>query len=298
VTPATEATLRAAGLDPAYVAGVARMALDEDLDTLGDLTSAATIAEGAVSTGEYVARAAGVVAGLPVVAAVLETHLREKITFEPAVADGDTVARGDVLATVSAPTRGLLEAERTSLNLLCHLSGVATLTQRWSDALAGSGTAVRDTRKTTPGLRALEKYAVRRGGGVNHRLGLFDAVLIKDNHVLAAGGVGPALDAVFAHYADRPDLVVQVEIDRLAQLSEALAHGANQILLDNMGVDEMAEAVRITRATRAGVRVEASGGLMLADAARVAATGVDFVAVGELTHSAPVLDIALDLRSP
>lgn len=298
MTPSTEAALRAAGLDPDDVAGVVRMALDEDLGTEGDLTSAATIPEGSVSTGEYVARAAGVVSGLSVAAAVIETHLGDAVTFDARRADGDTVTRGDVVATVTGPTRGLLEAERTSLNFLCHLSGVATLTQRWSDALAGSGTLVRDTRKTTPGLRALEKYAVRCGGGVNHRFGLFDAVLVKDNHVLAAGGVGAALDAVLARYADRPDLVVEVEIDRLEQLPEALAHGATEILLDNMSVADMAEAVRITRATRVGVRLEASGGLSLADAPKVASTGVDFVAVGALTHSAPVLDVALDLRTP
>ncbi len=298
MTYSTEAALRAVGLDPQYVAGVARRALDEDLGSNGDLTSAATIPEGAVSTGEYIARAAGVVAGIPVVAAVLETHLGDAVTFDARVADGDIVTGGAVVATVTAPTRGLLEAERTSLNFLCHLSGVATLTQRWSDALAGSGTVVRDTRKTIPGLRGLEKYAVRSGGGANHRFGLFDAVLVKDNHVLTAGGVGAALDAVLARYADRADLVVEVEIDQLAQLPEALAHGATEILLDNMSVADMAEAVRITRATRTGVRLEASGGLSLADAAKVAATGVDFIAVGALTHSAPVLDIALDLRTP
>jgi nicotinate-nucleotide pyrophosphorylase (carboxylating) len=293
----TIAALEASGLDPAYVERLARVALDEDLGNAGDLTSAATIPDGRVSTADYVARAEGVVAGLPVIAAVLDVHLREAAGFENLIDDGDAVAPGDLLATVTAPTRGLLEAERTSLNLLCHLSGIATLTRRWSDALAGSGTLVRDTRKTTPGLRPLEKYAVRCGGGINHRAGLFDAVLIKDNHVLAAGGVGAALDAVLARYGGRPDLVVQVEIDRLAQLGEALDHGANEILLDNMSMGDMAEAVRLVRTGRPGVRLEASGGITLGDAAKVAATGVDFVAVGALTHSASALDIALDLRA-
>lgn len=296
--PETIAALEASGLDPAYVERLARAALDEDLGNAGDLTSAATIPDGHVSTGDYVARAMGVVAGLPVMAAVLDVHLREAATFEHLIDDGDEVAPGDVLATLTAPTRGLLEVERTSLNLLCHLSGIATLTRRWSDALAGSGTLVRDTRKTTPGLRPLEKYAVRCGGGTNHRAGLFDAVLIKDNHVLAAGGVGAALDAVLARYGGRPDLAIEVEIDRLAQLGEALDHGASEILLDNMSMDDMAEAVRLVRAGRPGVRLEASGRLTLGDAAKIAATGVDFVAVGAVTHSAPALDIALDLRVP
>jgi nicotinate-nucleotide pyrophosphorylase (carboxylating) len=196
-----------------------------------------------------------------------------------------------VLATVTGPTRSLLTAERTALNLLCHLSGVATATARWVDAVAGSGAAIRDTRKTTPGLRALEKYAVRRGGGQNHRMSLSDAALVKDNHVLAAGGVGKAFALVRAAY---PDLPVEVECDSVAQVGEAVAAGADLVLLDNMTPAEMAEAVAITRP--AGVRTEASGGLTLDRAAAVAATGVDYISVGALTHSAPILDIALDLR--
>ena len=200
------------------------------------------------------------------------------------------------IAIISAPTIDLLIIERTMLNLLCRLSGTATATRAWVDAVAGTSAKIRDTRKTTPGLRALEKYAVRCGGGVNHRIGLYDAVLIKDNHVLAAGGVGRALDLVRQRYADRPELVLQTEIDRLDQLDEAIDHGAHQILLDNMSVAEMTQAVARIRARAPHVLVEASGGLDLGDAARVAASGVDFLAVGALTHSSPILDIALDFQ--
>jgi len=196
-----------------------------------------------------------------------------------------------VLATVTGPTRSLLTAERTALNLLCHLSGVATATARWVDAVAGSGAAIRDTRKTTPGLRALEKYAVRCGGGQNHRMSLSDAALVKDNHVIAARGVGKAFALVRAAY---PDLPVEVECDSVDDVREAVGAGADLVLLDNMTTAEMTEAVAMTRP--AGVRTEASGGLTLDKAATVAATGVDYLSVGALTHSAPVLDIALDLR--
>ena len=195
-----------------------------------------------------------------------------------------------MLLTVSGRTRDLLTGERTALNLLCHLSGVATLTRRWVDVVGGAGAAVRDTRKTTPGLRALEKYAVRCGGGVNHRMALSDAALVKDNHVVAAGGVAAAFEAVRAMW---PGLPVEVEVDSLDELSEALSAGADLVLLDNMSPATMREAVVMT-AGRA--RLEASGGLTLDTARVVAETGVDFIAVGALTHSAPVLDIALDLR--
>jgi len=199
--------------------------------------------------------------------------------------------RGDVLMTVTGPVVSLLTAERTALNYLCHLSGVATTTRRWVDALAGTRAKVRDTRKTTPHFRALEKYAVRCGGGVNHRATLSDQALIKDNHVLAAGGVVPAYRAVRERY---PDLPVQVEVTTLDQLRQLLDAGAVSILLDNMSTDQMAEAVEIT-AGRA--KLEASGGLSIDRAREVAATGVDYLAVGALTHSAPVLDIAMDLRT-
>ena len=277
-------------LDPAYVDDLARRALAEDLAGGVDVTSVATVPADQTAVGDLVARAAGVVAGLPVAAAVFAA-VDPRVAVEPAVRDGDRVRRGAVLATVTGPTRSLLTAERTALNLLCHLSGVATATAQWVEAVAGSGAAIRDTRKTTPGLRALEKYAVRRGGGENHRMSLSDAALVKDNHVLAAGGVGEAFALVRSAY---PDLPVEVECDSVDDVREAVAAGADLVLLDNMTPAEMAEAVAVTRP--AGVRTEASGGLTLDKAAAVAATGVDYISVGALTHSAKILDIALDLR--
>ncbi len=197
---------------------------------------------------------------------------------------------GDAVLTVAGPVRALLTAERTALNLLCHLSGVATATRRWVDAVDGTGAAIRDTRKTLPGLRALEKYAVRCGGGVNHRMSLADAALVKDNHVIAAGGVAAAFTAVRTRF---PGLAVEVECDTQAQVVEAVAAGADLILCDNMTPDELRESVALARP--AGVAVEASGGLTLAVARAVAETGVNFLAVGALTHSAPALDLGLDL---
>jgi nicotinate-nucleotide pyrophosphorylase (carboxylating) len=271
-------------------------ALAEDIGS-GDVTSRATVPADSTSTASYVARAAGTVAGLPVLAAVIEAHLGEDASVRLLVEDGTTLAPGTALATVTGPSRGVLEVERTSLNLLTHLSGIATLTAAWVAAVDGTGARIRDTRKTTAGLRALEKYAVRCGGGTNHRAGLDDAVLIKDNHVLAAGGIGAAVDAVHRAYADRPELVVQVEVDTLEQLDEALDHGADQVLLDNMGVELLREAVARTRARPGTVLLESSGGLTLDTARAVAETGVDFLAVGALTHSAPALDIGLDFAA-
>lgn len=275
-------------LDPAYVLDVVRRALAEDLAGGVDVTSAATVPAGQTATGDLVARADGVVAGLPV-AEIVFAAVDPAVRWEARRHDGDRVTRGDVLATVTGPTRSLLTAERTALNLLCHLSGVATATARWVDAVRGTGARIRDTRKTTPGLRALEKYAVRQGGGVNHRMSLSDAALVKDNHVIAAGGVAKAFALVRATY---PDLPVEVECDSVDDVREAVAAGADLILLDNMSPAEMTEAVGVAR----GVRTEASGGLTLDTAAAVAAAGVDFISVGGLTHSAPILDIALDLR--
>jgi nicotinate-nucleotide pyrophosphorylase (carboxylating) len=192
---------------------------------------------------------------------------------------------------VSGPARSLLTAERTALNLISHLSGIASLTRRWVDAVEGTGAAIRDTRKTTPGLRALEKYAVRCGGGVNHRMGLGDAALVKDNHVAAAGGITAAVEAVRAH---APAVPLEVECDTLDQVREALAAGVALVLLDNFDLAETAAAVDLGRGS--GCRLEASGGLSLDRAKEVAATGVDYLAVGALTHSAPVLDLGFDLR--
>jgi nicotinate-nucleotide pyrophosphorylase (carboxylating) len=282
--------LRAAGLDPARLDADVRAAVAEDLPT-EDVTSAATLDPSQVGWADLVARAGGVVAGLPVAELVLRRVVGAGVEVRRLRSDGDHVQRGDVLLAVRGPVPSLLTAERTALNYLCHLSGVATATSRWVAALEGTSARVRDTRKTTPGLRALEKYAVRCGGGLNHRATLSDQALVKDNHVLAAGGVVPAYEAVRAAY---PGLPVQVEVTTLQQLRDLLDVGAPEILLDNMSTETMAEAVRTT-AGRA--RLEASGGLTLERAREVAATGVDLIAVGALTHSAPVLDIAMDLRA-
>lgn len=278
--------LRAAGLDPAETRRVVRAALAEDLRYGPDVTTSSVIPAGTTASAEVVARQAGVLAGLPV--AVLAT---DSAAIELLADDGSRVGQGDVLARVSGSLAEILTAERTMLNFLTHLSGIATVTRAWVDAIDGTGAFVRDTRKTIPGLRALEKYAVRCGGGVNHRMGLGDAALIKDNHVAAAGGVAPAFAAV---RAAAPGVVVEVECDTLDQVKEALAAGATLILLDNMNLDELRAAVDLARAYP-DAKLEASGGLRLENARAVASTGVHFLSVGALTHSSPALDIALDL---
>lgn len=283
--------LTEAGLDPSGVEELVRGAVEEDLAGGVDVTSVATIPFDAEAVADFVARADGVVAGLAVAAAVLDVTTDDAVELQVHVSDGASVKRGDVLMTATGGTRGLLTGERTALNLLGRLSGVATLTRRWVDSVEGTGAAIRDTRKTTPGLRALEKYAVRCGGGVNHRMSLSDAALVKDNHVLAAGGIVAAFQAVRGTF---PDLPVEVECDTLEQVAAAVDAGADLVLLDNMGVEDLRRAVGLV-AGRA--RLEASGGLTLENARAVAETGVDFLAVGALTHSAPVLDIALDLRA-
>jgi nicotinate-nucleotide pyrophosphorylase (carboxylating) len=285
--------LRAAGLDPAAVAALGAAALAEDLAGGIDVTTAATVPRDARGEADLVARSAGVVAGLPVVEAVFWlASSADPVRCADRAADGDVVAAGQPVLTVTGLISALLTAERTALNLLCHLSGVATLTRRWVDAVAGTGAQIRDTRKTTPGLRALEKYAVRCGGGVNHRMALSDAALIKDNHVAAARSVSAAFAAV---RATAPGLPLEVECDTLDQVAEALKAGADLILLDNFAVPDIVAAVRL-----AGGRalMEASGGLTLDGARAVAQTGVDYLAVGALTHSAPALDFGLDLRQP
>ncbi|WP_440071348.1 L-aspartate oxidase [Streptosporangium sp. OZ121] len=288
--PQVENDLVEAGLDPAAVTAILEAAAAEDLQEAGDVTSLATIPADQTATADVVAREDGVVAGL-VVAEGAFAHLGQgRLVTERKVKDGERVARGDVLMTVTGPTRDLLTAERTALNLLTHLSGIATLTGRWVLAVEGTGARIRDSRKTLPGLRALEKYAVRCGGGTNHRMSLSDAALIKDNHVVASGGVAEAFRAVRDAY---PGLPIEVEVDRIDQIEPVLAEGAEEILLDNFTVEELARAVRLV-AGRA--RLESSGGLTLQVARDVAETGVDYLAVGALTHSAPALDIALDLR--
>jgi nicotinate-nucleotide pyrophosphorylase (carboxylating) len=290
--PGVQAALVAAGIDPDEVDRVVRTALAEDLRYGPDVTTAATVRLGATATADVVAHAPGVVAGLPVVMAVLDAAGLPVDGLAILVADGGTVQPGDIVATIRAPLAGLLSTERTLLNLLTHLSGIATATRRWVDAVAGTGCVVRDTRKTLPGLRDIEKYAVRCGGGANHRMGLGDAALIKDNHVIAAGGIIAAIKAV---RAAAPALAMEVECDTLAQVDDALAAGADLILLDNMGRHDLEAAVAAGRAYP-GVRFEASGGLRLDQVAEVAATGVHFVAVGALTHSSPALDLGLDVR--
>ncbi|HHU38259.1 MAG TPA: carboxylating nicotinate-nucleotide diphosphorylase [Propionibacterium sp.] len=288
------AALEAAGLDPAHVHDVASRTLAEDLQWGPDVTSTATLPADATGTADVVAREDGCLAGVPVAAAVVHVLAAQQdadVTVELSAADGTRVAPGDVVLTASGPLRTLLTAERSMLNLLCQLSGVATGTAAWDDALAGTGTRVRDTRKTVPGLRVLQKYAVRCGGGVNHRMGLGDAALIKDNHVAAAGSVAAAFRAV---REQAPGIEVEVECDTLEQVAEAVEAGAQLVLLDNMDPDTIRAAVELTRP--AGVHTEASGGLTITDAPAYGATGVDYISVGALTHSTTVLDLGFDLR--
>ncbi len=283
--------LARAGLDPDVIDALIRATLAEDLGGGVDVTSVATVPADQVATLELTAREAGVLAGLAVAGRVFDLDSAGASTVILTRADGDRVQPGDVVLRVTGVTRSLLICERTALNLLCHLSGVATATAAWVDALAGTRARVRDTRKTTPGLRALEKYAVRAGGGVNHRMGLWDAALVKDNHVVAAGGVAAAFEAVRAHF---PGVPVEVEVDSLAQLAEVVDAGADLVLLDNFTPAETAQAVALVGGR---CQLESSGGLSLAVAADYAATGVDFLAVGGLTHSAPILDLGADLRT-
>jgi len=282
--------LIAGGLNPLDVSEVVLRALHEDCDDNGDVTSIATIPNDQVSTLDLVAREAGTIAGIPVAAAVFAILGGASVLIQTPASDGDTVLAGEVLISITGPTRVLLQGERPALNLLSHLSAIATATRIWAIALGDSKTKVRDTRKTTPGLRTLEKYAVRCGGGLNHRMNLSDAALIKDNHVVAAGGVAEAYELIKKRF---PDLPVEVEVDSLDQLEEVLKVGADLVLLDNFSIDELKKAVQVN-AGRA--KLEASGGITIDQAAEVATTGVDYVAVGAITHSAPVLDIGADLR--
>lgn len=292
MTPSTVEALRAAGLDPVAVEDIVRRALAEDLGPQRlDVTSVATIPADRADVADLVARASGVVAGLPVAAAVFDVASDRTLRVDVRTPDGARVARGEVLATVAGPTRAMLSAERTALNLLCRMSGVATHTRAWADAVAGTGAAVLDTRKTTPGLRILEKYAVRAGGGTNKRMGLYDVAMVKDNHTLAAGGVVAALARVRSAF---PDVPVQVEVDTVAEAVAAVEAGATFLLCDNMPPAVLREAVA---AVAGRAELEATGGLTLDRAHEYAETGVDFLSVGALTHSSPILDIALDLRS-
>ncbi|MFH8992844.1 carboxylating nicotinate-nucleotide diphosphorylase [Streptomyces sp. NPDC017940] len=291
--PSLARMLADAGLDPVQIEDIAHLAIAEDMEfspDAVDVTTLATIPADAVATADFTARQAGTVAGLRVAEAVLSVVCEDEFEVERHVEDGERVEAGDVLLSVTTRTRDLLTAERSALNILCRLSGIATATRAWADALEGTGAKVRDTRKTTPGLRSLEKYAVRMGGGVNHRMSLADAALVKDNHVVAAGGVTQAFKAVREMF---PGVPVEVEVDTLHQLREVVDAGADLILLDNFTPGETAEAVALV-AGRA--LLESSGRLTLDNAVAYARTGVDYLAVGALTHSSPILDIGLDLR--
>jgi nicotinate-nucleotide pyrophosphorylase (carboxylating) len=296
ISTRTAQLLAAAGLEPEYVERIVRTAVEEDLDGGLDVTTVATVDETARTAADFTSRARGVAAGIPVAAAVLDHVSGGEVELEFRVEDGARVEPGTVLFTASGYTRDLLTAERTALNLLSHLSGIATVTRTWVDAVEGTGAKIRDTRKTTPGLRRLEKYAVRCGGGVNHRMSLSDAAMVKDNHVVAAGGVVEAFDAVRKRY---PDLPVEVEVDTLDQLLPVVDAGAELVLLDNFTPERMRAAVLLVGRNEpyGRTRLEASGGLTLDQARAAAETGVDYLSVGALTHSAPILDVGCDFRT-
>ena len=291
----TRALLDRAGLDEDVIRRQVQGALDEDLACGPDITSQATVPADQRVRARFASRRAGVLSGVPVAAVTLDLVVGAgRWTLLHSGDDGDRLGAGEAALEVEAPTRELLTAERTALNFLCRMSGVATLTAQWVAAVEGTGVLVRDTRKTMPGLRVLDKYAVRCGGGVNHRMGLGDAALIKDNHVLSAGGVSEAIAAVRSLNSA---ISLEVECDSLDQAMAAVAADVSLILLDNMSVDQLREVVSVVRATSDQVVLEASGGLTLESVGTVAATGIDYVAVGELTHSAPALDLGLDVTA-
>ncbi|MFA5948892.1 MAG: carboxylating nicotinate-nucleotide diphosphorylase [Hyphomicrobium sp.] len=279
-----------AGLPDLLIARAVREALFEDLGIAGDITTDATVRPGTLARATIGARKPGVIAGLTVAKAAFHA-LDERVAFEPLVADGAEVGAGDIVARVAGEARSLLSAERVALNFLSHMSGIATLTRRYVDAVSGRGAGIADTRKTTPGLRTFEKYAVRCGGGQNHRNGLFDAILIKDNHIVAAGGIGPAIAAARARAGHM--VKIEVEVTSLDELDEALRHKIDVVMLDNMEPAALRKAVQ-----RVGGRAltEASGGVNLETVRVIAETGVDLISVGALTHSAPILDLGLDFE--
>lgn len=283
--------LRKNGLEPELVQALVDLAISEDLMGGTDVTSLATIPETQISELDLVTRSSGVIAGINIAALVFLSVSNKKIEIEICVEDGKLVDAKTCLLKAKGSTIDLLTAERTALNFLGHLSGIATTTNKWVKELSGTNTKVRDTRKTTPGLRLLEKYAVKTGGGTNHRMSLNDQALIKDNHIVAAGSIKNAVEKVKDKF---PDLEFEIEVDNIEQLNEALNTNANLILLDNFNLDELRKAVGIVNKK---AKLEASGGITLENARKIAETGVDFLAVGALTHSAPVLDIGGDLRT-
>jgi nicotinate-nucleotide pyrophosphorylase (carboxylating) len=277
-------------LSPLAIDAAVQRALDEDLGRAGDITSIATIPEATQAHAIMVARQAGIIAGLPLAVATFQ-KLSNDINIQPHFRDGGAVATGVHLLTISGPARAVLAGERTALNFVGRLSGVATLTANYVRHTTGSKMRICCTRKTTPGLRALEKYAVRCGGGFNHRFGLDDAILIKDNHIAVAGGITPVLRRARAHVGHL--VRIEIEVDTLAQLREVLDSGlADVVLLDNMDIATLSEAVRMTNGR---VVLEASGGVTQGTIAKIAATGVDYVSAGALTHSAPNFDVAIDI---
>lgn len=280
--------LKLIGLSPNHIFQQVKEAIAEDLAGGEDVTSNATISDSQVSTADFISKSDGVVSGLHVAAAVLEYCGVNN--YEVLVDEGMQVKSGKVLITAQGNTKKLLLAERTALNFLSHLSGISTLTNRWVTQIAGTKCKIRDTRKTTPGLRQLEKFAVKMGGGENHRLSLSHSVLLKDNHIIAAGSITKAFNLIKEKY---PTKELEIEVDNLDQLSEVILLQPNLVLLDNMSVDECQKAVEIVKGK---FQLEASGGLTLENAKAYAQTGVDFLAVGALTHSAPAFDIGLDFR--
>ena len=283
--------LRSKGLEPELVQALVDLAISEDLMGGTDVTSLATIPEIQISELDLVTRSPGVIAGINIAALVFLSVASKKIYIELCVEDGKKVEANTCLLTAKGSTIELLTAERTALNFLGHLSGIATTTNKWVNEISGTNAKVRDTRKTTPGLRLLEKYAVKAGGGTNHRMSLNDQALIKDNHIVASGSIKSAVEKVKDKF---PELEFEIEVDNLDQLNEALAVDAKLILLDNFSIEDLKKAV-VTVNKKA--KLEASGGITLENAREIAETGVDFLAVGALTHSAPVLDIGGDLRT-
>jgi len=283
--------LRSNGLEPELVQALVDLAISEDLMGGTDVTSLATIPEIQISELDLVTRSPGVIAGINIAALVFLSVASKKIDIELCVEDGKKVEANTCLLTAKGSTIELLTAERTALNFLGHLSGIATTTNKWVSEISGTNAKVRDTRKTTPGLRLLEKYAVKAGGGTNHRMSLNDQALIKDNHIVASGSIKSAVEKVKDKF---PELDFEIEVDNLDQLNEALAVDAKLILLDNFSIEDLKKAVV---AVNKKAKLEASGGITLENARKIAETGVDFMAVGALTHSAPVLDIGGDLRT-
>jgi nicotinate-nucleotide pyrophosphorylase (carboxylating) len=276
---------------PPGTAALIERAYAEDLGDIGDITTAAVIDPDHRSRAEIVARQAGCIAGLRIAGACF-THIDPEIEVANTRNDGDVVDGASVLATVEGRTAGILTAERVALNILGRLSGIATTTRAFADAVAGTGAQISDTRKTTPGLRALEKFAVAAGGGRNHRFGLYDAVLIKDNHIAAAGSLLEAIRMARSHVG--ADVTVQVEVDTIVQLNDVVGSGADAVLLDNMSIDDLAAAVEIVGGR---MLTEASGGVDITTVRAIAETGVDVISVGALTHSAPSLDVGLDITT-